>query len=471
MNRRKWKTQADWKRKAIKSKVKGRGQECPLHTVHSGTILIEPVTNTLEISMGNEWGSEQLVVRQSRLAKLVQRLYLPIACLNLPLAIGIGIVAYTFAPEGNPFDGGPSMRYYVRRASFRVAGALHVIPFSKTHDHFGGEWIPRYLQLQMVAVPISAVLAAILLWALVARVRVPLGRERITYGLVGLSALLAAPAAVLLARYYGAVDPVHLHARLWVDPLFRLFLGELLALLFLYVISGRKTLSLWVSVPLVSLHCLFWMSVSWGLFAALYLSLLTVIVVFPVASLVWLLRGPDAASESANRPTLRSVVLIAVAVILAAIWIPLPGTRFKDLRDRSSVAVTIERTTCFGPCPAYSVTVHGNGVVDYVGKRFVGTIGPAESRISPDQVTALFEALDAARFSSLDDRAFDWCFDTPFVAVTVSDHRTERTVWSDAGCGGPRDGPQRHFLELTMQIDQLASARQWVECKGQRFCR
>lgn len=55
----------------------------------------------------------------------------------------------------------------------------------------------------------------------------------------------------------------------------------------------------------------------------------------------------------------------------------------------NDVTITLERTVCFGTCPAYSVSVQGDGTVNYNGAKFVAVLGTKQKQISRDAVVAL----------------------------------------------------------------------------------
>ena len=46
--------------------------------------------------------------------------------------------------------------------------------------------------------------------------------------------------------------------------------------------------------------------------------------------------------------------------------------------DLKTVTIQLERTGCYGTCPGYSVTIHGDGRVEYNGKSHVKEIGTQE---------------------------------------------------------------------------------------------
>jgi len=65
------------------------------------------------------------------------------------------------------------------------------------------------------------------------------------------------------------------------------------------------------------------------------------------------------------------------------------------------VEIRLERSACFGFCPVYSVTVHGDGTVEFDGKQYTAHRGVATWRIDPgDVVTLVNQLLDAHFFEA-----------------------------------------------------------------------
>src|ERR1044072_5001999 len=57
--------------------------------------------------------------------------------------------------------------------------------------------------------------------------------------------------------------------------------------------------------------------------------------------------------------------------------------------DLNKVVITLERGGCFGPCPIYSVTIHGDGTVIYKGKQYVKVEGTRRYKIPKEEVKKL----------------------------------------------------------------------------------
>ena len=87
------------------------------------------------------------------------------------------------------------------------------------------------------------------------------------------------------------------------------------------------------------------------------------------------------------------------------------------------VQIALERTGCYGTCPAYSVTVRGNGRATYIGHAFVDVTGKHEYEVPRDDVAHLVDLL----------RQFDiWSLRTTYRA-DVTDNPAQRLTISVGG--------------------------------------
>ena len=57
--------------------------------------------------------------------------------------------------------------------------------------------------------------------------------------------------------------------------------------------------------------------------------------------------------------------------------------------DFSTGVIQLKRMGCRGPCPVFSVDVHGDGRVEYKGERNVSSPGSKTYRVNPSDVAAL----------------------------------------------------------------------------------
>lgn len=83
--------------------------------------------------------------------------------------------------------------------------------------------------------------------------------------------------------------------------------------------------------------------------------------------------------------------------------------------SKNSLVITIERESCRGFCPAYKMTIYGDGTVDYEGKRNVDNIGQFQKKVSKSKVKELLKAFQEANYMNLENE-----YDDPSIADAVA---------------------------------------------------
>lgn len=78
----------------------------------------------------------------------------------------------------------------------------------------------------------------------------------------------------------------------------------------------------------------------------------------------------------------------------------------------ADVAITLERTPCFGACPVYKITIMTDGTIRYEGTDHVEVTGEQTYQIEPETVAQMVQAFEEAGY-------FDW--DEAYDERTVSD--------------------------------------------------
>ncbi|NBW06904.1 MAG: hypothetical protein EBR82_02630 [Caulobacteraceae bacterium] len=128
-----------------------------------------------------------------------------------------------------------------------------------------------------------------------------------------------------------------------------------------------------------------------------------------------------------------------------------------------TVAITLERTSCFGTCPAYVVVIHGDGAVDYCGRAFVKATGWRRSRIEPAKVEALLRQFRDADFFSLNDSYVAPITDNPSYVVGVEVGSQRKKVEDYVG---DQAGMPASVTRLEDAIDAAANTAQWIGPRG-----
>jgi len=124
--------------------------------------------------------------------------------------------------------------------------------------------------------------------------------------------------------------------------------------------------------------------------------------------------------------------------------------------DLSDVTIKLERTACFGFCPIYSISIHGNGTVNYDGMDFVETKGIRTYEIPIDQVKELISLIYETNYFSLDDRYEAQFTDAPSTITTITMGDQTKSIYNYGNAG-----PQK-LQTLEEKIDEITQSHTLV---------
>lgn len=116
----------------------------------------------------------------------------------------------------------------------------------------------------------------------------------------------------------------------------------------------------------------------------------------------------------------------------------------------SNVAITLERTACFGTCPVYTIAILEDGTVQYNGGDFVQVTGEQTSQIDPALVAQMVEAFADAGY-------FEW--DEAYDTQDVSDLST---VITSVTRDGETHRISRYLGDSSAPL-ALAFLERWIE--------
>jgi hypothetical protein len=164
----------------------------------------------------------------------------------------------------------------------------------------------------------------------------------------------------------------------------------------------------------------------------------------------------------------RWVGVVIVAITLTCCTPPAPAVKpavdppansaFPVIKDRSTLSIKLERTVCFGFCPAYTVEISGDGLVRYCGDEFVKEQGLRTRTISIESVRLLTDLFARSDFFNLKNE-YVGGVDAPFQILTLSfDGRSKQVVESIGEAAGmPASVP-----EIGKAIDDAAGSAEWI---------
>lgn len=90
---------------------------------------------------------------------------------------------------------------------------------------------------------------------------------------------------------------------------------------------------------------------------------------------------------------------------------------------------SMERTPCFGKCPAYLITVDREGAAVYTGRSFADRPGTWRGRVDQATMNALLDRANAAGFFTMEDRYDGNVTDLPSTIIRIqADGRDKKVV-------------------------------------------
>lgn len=129
--------------------------------------------------------------------------------------------------------------------------------------------------------------------------------------------------------------------------------------------------------------------------------------------------------------------------------------------------ITLERTVCFGTCPAYKLTIFDDGKVVYEGKEFVKHKGRAEGRITKTALEELVHEFERINYFSLADYYQEgqncpeaWT-DNPSATTSLNWKGKTKVVLHYQGCRGLAVLDQLTALEN--KIDEVVNTKRWIK--------
>lgn len=125
--------------------------------------------------------------------------------------------------------------------------------------------------------------------------------------------------------------------------------------------------------------------------------------------------------------------------------------------------VQMERTICFGTCPAYTLTIHKNGEVTFNGKEFVEYKEIATGEMSQEKLDNLIEKINDSPFMEMPSspECETQYTDMPSVFLTIKLDGKRNSLSHYHGCKGFEH--EEELYDLEEAIDSLAGVKKWIK--------
>jgi hypothetical protein len=132
---------------------------------------------------------------------------------------------------------------------------------------------------------------------------------------------------------------------------------------------------------------------------------------------------------------------------------------FPDVQNMATLRMTLARSMCLGPCPAYTVEIRGDGTVQFEGLAHVDAMGSHSDRISRDAAAELLAAFRRADFFSLQDEYAAMVADIPTFTVSIEFDGRKKSVRDHMGLSM---GMPEAAADLEEAFDRLADTVRWL---------
>ncbi|HEY2459904.1 MAG TPA: DUF6438 domain-containing protein [Candidatus Acidoferrum sp.] len=380
-----------------------------------------------------------------------------LACLSMAATCGFTVSSYA----SQNYDS--NLAYQVRKASVRMDDFFHIrtppmvsVDTMSRNVHSSPAYIGSELLLFISVVAVAFFLFSILQMLNDQALRRVIARSASTF------AVIAFPPICLAITHFAPWDGP---PSKWQVLLPYVFLAELFPSALLFVVLRKQNYWAPVSGILLLLHCVFWSYALWPEFRLFPFHILLV----PKLLLIAIVFGPvssffrDHPSQVQKRLSYSLIPAAVAAIALVMMWAPFERHFSLGSADSTLVSIRLSRGPCFGPCQKYTLSLNGDGSLEYVRLRSLRNAAEIrhQSTLSPAQLHLIFQILDDVQFFTLEDRAFSWCFDSPSVGIQVSAPGMSKNVVSDSSCYGDKSGLQANFVQAASRIEDIAKPQDW----------
>jgi len=122
------------------------------------------------------------------------------------------------------------------------------------------------------------------------------------------------------------------------------------------------------------------------------------------------------------------------------------------------LVISLDRSVCFGACPAYRVTAYDEGTVVFWGGAFTTVVGFRIWSVSQSTLQQLVTAFNDGGYFSLSDYTHEDWTDNPSASTSIT---LQGRTHSVAHYYGDNSAPQKLF-DLEDSVDKLLNTEEWV---------
>lgn len=146
-----------------------------------------------------------------------------------------------------------------------------------------------------------------------------------------------------------------------------------------------------------------------------------------------------------------------IALLFAPCNASKKATASDKVTDYSKLEIVYQRTACFGRCPIYTLSIHGSSkTADFKGDQNTEKIGNYTRKVSDDELKALVDAFENAKFNDLNDEYLGMITDFPIKYITYTNNGKTKKVKE-------RSGAPKELTDLEKTLEAFAESTGWTK--------
>lgn len=163
--------------------------------------------------------------------------------------------------------------------------------------------------------------------------------------------------------------------------------------------------------------------------------------------------------EPARRPDAAKAADAVKADAVKAEPVKADAAKADAAKATGTPLLSLQRGACFGRCPVYRVQVYDDGTLEFVGERFVASLGTSSAQLDAAALATLRARVEGSSFSRWKQR---------YTRPTVTDLPTVQLSWKGrtiVHAQGDRSAPP-DLTRLEDDLDVLLDTARWITSPG-----
>ena len=143
-----------------------------------------------------------------------------------------------------------------------------------------------------------------------------------------------------------------------------------------------------------------------------------------------------------------------VIYALLSVMLSCSSTKSDIKLSRTNPVIYFDRSACFGACPAYTLTLRGDGSAEYIGRSNVENVGVYQSTVDRKSLLLLANEFEKIKFFTLKEVYDAEVTDIPTFTLRYTLNDSTKTVTD-------RFAPPPGLRDLEKLIDEIADKLDW----------